>query len=435
MKYFWREFIYRIIKFVLSFGFAFTYRNIITSGYNKVRKNKPALFVANHQNTFMDGVLMVFTAGNSNPNILVRADIFKSSLAKKALGIIKLMPIYRKRDGVNTASQNEQIFNQCFEIFNRKGVVGLFPEGNHGFPRMLRPLQKGASRIAFQAEEEHNFNLNLSIIPVGLQYEHQTNKWHDVHVHYTEAINIQQYKTDFEDNPQTTYKTVTDKIQSGISSQMIDIAWEAEIDFFEELRILMKDDSFKQISSSELSMVHHENRMINVLTTYFKVKETEKDVLKQRLSNLIKSLKEKGIDTYYSLKKRNILFLSGKIFLLTMFSPFLLASKLLTAIPELAIEKGVIAKVKDITWHLSLRFAISSFLYPVYFGIIWLVLALCIDNIFAAIIIFSLPIISIIGLEWIHRYKELKNEWILFTNKDLLKDKTELAKEISTLML
>ncbi|MFT6034804.1 MAG: hypothetical protein ACI9XJ_000370, partial [Marivirga sp.] len=45
MKYFWREFIYRIIKFVLSFGFAFTYRNIITSGYNKVRKNKPALFV------------------------------------------------------------------------------------------------------------------------------------------------------------------------------------------------------------------------------------------------------------------------------------------------------------------------------------------------------------------------------------------------------
>jgi 1-acyl-sn-glycerol-3-phosphate acyltransferase len=434
MKYFWKEFIYRIIKFVLSFSFAFTYRNIISSGYKKVRKNKPALFVANHQNTFMDGILMVFTAGNSNPNILVRADIFKSSFAKKALGIIKLMPIYRKRDGANTLSQNEQIFNQCFDIFNRQGVVGLFPEGNHAFPRILRPLQKGASRIAFQAEEENNFNLNLSIIPVGLQYEHQTNKWHDVHVHYAEAINVNRYKTDFENNPQTSYKIVTDKIQSGISGQMIDISWKAEIDFFEELRILMKDDSFKQINKSGLSMVHHENRIINVLIDYFKVKETEKDTLKARLAGLIKSFQQKGINTYYSLKKRNILFLLGKTFLLTMLCPFVIVSKLITAIPELVIEKSVIAKVKDITWHLSLRFAISCFLYPIYYGIVWLVLALCIDNILAAIIIFSLPIINIIGLEWMHRYKELKNEWILFANKALVKEKTELVKEVSQLM-
>lgn len=437
MKYQLKEFTYRVIKFLLKFGFAFTYRRIIPLGYEKVKKYKPAIFVANHQNTFMDGVVMVYTAGSSNPSILVRADIFKSNWAKAALGLLKLMPIYRKRDGINTLSQNEQIFNQCFDIFSRKGVVGLFPEGNHAFPRRLRPLQKGAARIALQAEEEKNFELNLSIIPVGLQYENHTERWHDVYVQYTDAINLQDYKLVYEENPQQAYKTITDEIKSGISSQMIDIQSEDSLQFYEQVRILMKQVNQQYTNEKEgqeESLVHRENKMIQGLSSHFESHKNEKESLKKRLYDLISEMKKAGINTYFPIKKAHGLLIMIKCLLMAILIPFYLIFKLINAIPSYIIENKVIAGVKDITWHLSLRFAVGAFIYPIFFGLIWIVLALLIDNILAAIIIFSFPLISIIGLEWIHYFKILKNSWLLRKRSDLVLEKEILIQEIKKIL-
>ena len=133
---------------------SFSYRNIMVTGYDKIRNRKPTLFVSNHQNTFMDGLVLVQIAPNIKPNILVRADIFKSKWASIALDIIRLIPIYRKKDNMGSVAQNNEIFKKCIGLFRRGESLLVFPEGNHAIKRFLRPMQKGPARIAFQAEEE-----------------------------------------------------------------------------------------------------------------------------------------------------------------------------------------------------------------------------------------------------------------------------------------
>lgn len=424
-----KELIYKFLKFFLSFGFAFTYRHIISSGYKKIKKNKPALFVANHQNTFMDGFMMVYTAGTSNPFILVRADIFKSKLAKIGLDTIKLMPIYRKRDGVNTKSQNDQIFEQCIKIFERKQVVALFPEGNHAFPRYLRPLQKGAARIAYQAETENNFNLNLSIIPLGLQYENHTDRWHDVYVHYTDALKVHDFKASFEKNEQATYKEITDLIGAGISSQMIDIKEHDDLLFYEQVRILMKDINKRKTSEAK-SLVHIENKMIQKLSDHFKNSSEIKENIEKRLNELIVEINKLGINTNHSIQPKPRIFTYLRSLALALFSPFFLLFKIFSFIPEFIIEDKIVSKIKDKTWHLSIRFAVAGFLYPIFYGLIWIILSLAIDNIIASIIIFSIPLVNIIGLEWKHYFNEVRNQLILYRNKELNSKEALLIKEI-----
>lgn len=97
----------------LNASISFSYRNIIVTGYDKIKNRKPILFVSNHQNTFMDGLVLVKVAKNINPNILVRADIFKSKWAALALDIIHLIPIYRKKDNMGSVAQNNEIFKNA----------------------------------------------------------------------------------------------------------------------------------------------------------------------------------------------------------------------------------------------------------------------------------------------------------------------------------
>ncbi len=50
------------------------------------------------------------------------------------------------------------------------GVIIIHPEGLCVNEKRVRPLRKGIGRIAFGAEEENNWNLNLKIVPVALNY-------------------------------------------------------------------------------------------------------------------------------------------------------------------------------------------------------------------------------------------------------------------------
>ncbi len=57
-----RSFIYAFIVIFLNASMSFSYRNIIITGYDKIKNRNPFLFVSNLQNTFMDGLVLVKVA-------------------------------------------------------------------------------------------------------------------------------------------------------------------------------------------------------------------------------------------------------------------------------------------------------------------------------------------------------------------------------------
>lgn len=161
------------------------YRQIRITGPERVPKGA-VLFTANHQNAFMDALLIVCSSGRYT-HFLARADIFKKSWAKKLLQLINIIPIYRIRDGWQSLAQNQETFERCTRILGKREPIVIFPEGNHGSARRLRPLSKGFTRVAFETLRTYP-DLPLHIVPVGLNYTQPQRARSAVHIIYGQPL-------------------------------------------------------------------------------------------------------------------------------------------------------------------------------------------------------------------------------------------------------
>ncbi len=159
---------YAFVRNTVKLGVKLFYRRIEILGYDKYPRSGPVLLAPNHQNAFMDAIIP--TVFVPRPvHFLARADVFKSRFAKWFLNSLKMMPVYRQRDGMSNLAKNEEIFEMCFDILRNDGTLLIFPEAGHLGERRLRTLSKGFTRIVFGAMENHE-ELDIKIVPVGLNY-------------------------------------------------------------------------------------------------------------------------------------------------------------------------------------------------------------------------------------------------------------------------
>jgi len=169
----------------------FYFNRVKVHGRENLAGNGPFLFASNHTNAFMDGLLVVIV--NSFPvHFLIRADIFKTAFARTMLTFLKLMPVYRIRDGFDSLGKNQQQFDACVKLFMKKESVLIFPEGNHGATRRLRTLSKGFTRIAFEAQRQHP-EINLQVVPVGMNYSHFRAFNSRVGIYFGKPIPVSEY--------------------------------------------------------------------------------------------------------------------------------------------------------------------------------------------------------------------------------------------------
>ncbi|MGB1308049.1 MAG: lysophospholipid acyltransferase family protein [Oceanihabitans sp.] len=135
---------------------------------NNVPKNKPVLFLSNHQNALIDPLLIAAKSGRFC-HFLTRASVFNKPIIAKLLRSLQMLPVYRIRDGWSRISNNNSIFSACTYILKQQKAVVIFPEGNHHINRTVRPLSKGFTRIIFETLEKYP-ETDLQIVPVGINY-------------------------------------------------------------------------------------------------------------------------------------------------------------------------------------------------------------------------------------------------------------------------
>ncbi len=162
---------YIFLRLYVRWGLHFFFRKIIIHGRENIPTG-PVIFAANHQNAFLDA-LMIVCFNSHRTHCLARADIFQKTFLRWLLSTFNMIPIYRIRDGWNLLNENQKTFDACYNLFTLNDAVVIFPEGNHGNMRRVRHLSKGFTRIAFDALQK-NPDLTISIVPVGLNYsDHQ----------------------------------------------------------------------------------------------------------------------------------------------------------------------------------------------------------------------------------------------------------------------
>jgi 1-acyl-sn-glycerol-3-phosphate acyltransferase len=201
------------------------FRKIIVEGTENLPKGRPVILVANHQNALIDPLLLA-THTRLNPWFLTRAAVFVNPFISKVLHYIRMLPVYRVRDGFSTIQQNQQTFEETFEVLRKKGTVVVFAEGSHSLVRNLRPLSKGFTRMAFGLKEKYP-DLEPVILPVGIGFSAHMRSGSTVRITFGKIIPV--------DMPSSQSGKLTKEVERALSGLMVTIPDEGYAETLAEL--------------------------------------------------------------------------------------------------------------------------------------------------------------------------------------------------------
>jgi len=189
------------------------FQKIIVEGRENLPKNRPVILVANHQNALIDPLLLA-THTRLNPWFLTRAAVFTNPFVCKLLHLIRMLPVYRLRDGFSTIQQNQQTFDETYEVLRKNGTVVIFAEGSHSRVRNLRPLSKGFTRMAFGLKEKYP-ELEPVILPVGIGFSAHMRSGSVVRITFGKIIPV--------DMPSSQSGKLTKSVEKALKSLIVDI--------------------------------------------------------------------------------------------------------------------------------------------------------------------------------------------------------------------
>jgi len=331
------------------------YRKVIVLGRDNLNFNDHLIFAPNHQNALMDALAVVFSL-KRQPVFLTRADVFKNKIIGAILYYLKMLPVYRIRDGYNTLKGNDEIFDKTIKVIrNRNGLV-ILPEGNHEGFRRLRQLKKGICRVAFQADEASDFKLKIKIIPVGLEFSHYTRYRQVLTVVYGKPIEVSQFHDLYIKNPEIALNELRKKLSAEMKKIMVHIDSVEDYEAIDELRTLINGRYSDDIRFPKL---FRDRILIENLN---QLKETNSQLYRKICSlSLEVKLKAKVLKTDYRLlaKKKHSLgwLVSGLMGLIGTFPVFIYGN--IFNLTFLSIPNLQVRKIKDVQFHGSVKYGIS----------------------------------------------------------------------------
>ena len=227
----------RFLKYIIPpFSFRVFFRRIFYSNLKRVPLEKPLLFVGNHQNSFMDGILV----GSYLPqplHFLMRADMFRKPFARFCLRELNVAPVYRIEEGIENVHKNLETFSGIYDILKNNGNLVVFSEGICVQEKRLQKLRKGTARMAFGAEEK--FGLDVHIVPVGINYTYPSKFRKEVMINFHEPFSIKELKEDYKTNPARALLRFNEKVNASLRKEVI-IVDDPLDDWLAEQLLIMK---------------------------------------------------------------------------------------------------------------------------------------------------------------------------------------------------
>ena len=144
----------------------------------------PLLIASNHPNSFLDAI--IFDILFDLPvTALARGDAFQNKRIFGILRRLKMLPVYRIREGAENLNSNYDTFNTCIHLLRKNEAVLIFSEGLCVNEWHLRPLKKGTARLAAQAWDA---GIDLKVLPAGINYSSFRKPGKKIIIHLGEAL-------------------------------------------------------------------------------------------------------------------------------------------------------------------------------------------------------------------------------------------------------
>jgi 1-acyl-sn-glycerol-3-phosphate acyltransferase len=211
--------LYWIIKPFVAIFFRVFYQYDYRGRHN-IPAGKAVVLAPNHVNAFIDPVALGLLSP-SPVRFFARGDVFKGKLAAKILNSMGVSPMYRIQEGYAEIKKNDKTFEECRNLLTANKIILLFPEGLCVQERRLRPLKKGMARIVFQTEELLNFEKDVLVIPVGLNYTAAYKFRSKLFIDIGEPISASEYKEKYLKDKVRTINEFTKMFEAKMAEHMV----------------------------------------------------------------------------------------------------------------------------------------------------------------------------------------------------------------------
>ena len=429
------RFYYMLRKYV-DFMFKSAYRRgEYHHGQEKIPQDGAIIYAPNHTNTLMDA-LAVLIMNKPAKVFVARADIFKNPTILKLLTFLKMLPINRRRDGMdNLLAQNEEINDIVVDVLHDKVPFCILPEGTHRTMHSLLPLQKGIFRIALQANNRFGSEMPVYIVPVGIEYGHFFRYWSSILLQIGDPINVTQF---IKDHPESSVPQQINALRDELSARLKKI-------------ILQIPDNDNYNATLELVQLYgnEQQRKLKLnkktlINLFLAAKETIKNVETSLQSNPQETQQLLDMAEDFSRQRRTIgigiesvlnphigLNIVKKTVLLLVGLPYFVFSLAATS-PVTVLSAWLCSKFKDGAFHNTVRYLVAFVLLPILlllFGIIAFIVSPCWMWGLAFVLLFlpsffffhnylRLLRLLISDIKWLmHRdlyrkYKKIKTKWV-----------------------
>jgi 1-acyl-sn-glycerol-3-phosphate acyltransferase len=364
---------YVVLRAYVKLAMLIFYRRWQIVHKDKAGETGSIIFSSNHQNAFMDP-LVILESQHKIPVFLTQAAVFKSSaMVRWFFNLLYMLPIYRQRDNVNTLKENEEVFIKCQDyLLKGRHPIGIFTEGSHSFKHTIRPLKKGICRLAFETLER-NPDLDLKIIPVGVNYNDLLAFQTEVLIIFGEAIPINPYFETYLKNKAAGYKLLLDEIRIKMGEIIINIPNDENYEKVHEQWLKSRK------LSKDLDLDFIENQAL-----IHKIINGEPDDGEQL--NKVKAARNK--------KNKSL----RRIFLFPIWIYGFINNLLSVWVTQSLLKK----MVKDNHFESSLKFAIGAFVVPFVYLFQAMIVYLVYGHFYFFLVYFlSLPFFSWIYFKWL----------------------------------
>lgn len=430
---------YAILKFLVRHWHNWVfYRRVIVLGRDNVDQKANNIFAPNHQNALMDALAVLCTI-QGQLIFLARSDIFRKKSVARILYYFKMLPVYRMRDGFESLKLNDEVFLKTVDVIKNGSGLVMLPEGSHAGNRRLRQLKKGICRIAFSAEEINDFNLDIKIIPVGLEFSSYFRFRQVLTVVYGKPISVSEFRETYMENQPKALNDLRDRLSDRMKKLMVHIESEEDYEALDELRSIVNGRYSDRI---RFPKIFRDRVLIDLLNTLSqKNNSLYRTICEKSLSVKTKAL-ELGI-SYRNLEKKRHGFLNltlaSLILLVTL--PLFIYGMVFNYV-FIEVPKMPLKKIADQQFHSSIRYVVSLLLALIFMPIYAIVSFLLVKPWWlACIVIFSIPVSGLIAWNWALLFRRVEGGFRIrrlmgkrnSTFRELKEDHTTLMKIIKSL--
>ncbi|MCR5014568.1 MAG: 1-acyl-sn-glycerol-3-phosphate acyltransferase [Bacteroidales bacterium] len=353
---------YSFLRPYVDFNCRRSYRRFEVHGQEKLPKDGALIYGINHSNTLMDALVVLATSRHKKV-FMARGDIFANPTIAKILRFLRILPLFRIRNGVAAVKNNTDSMEQAVDVVHDQVGLYMFPEGRHRTKHSLLQLSKGIFHIAMDSNREFGDDRPVYLVPVGIEYSDYFRYRATCMVNFGDPINVTDFiKNSTEENEAVLMNQLRGMLSEGLSQLITYIPDDEDYEATWEI-VKMKNE--KRVGGLRQKMLRNRATVAKVQ----KFKEEKPEEAKpffEKVMAFAKARVKNKISVTSTAKRRPFLNSLWKLLVALVGLPYFVASSAVNIL-TLGLPLGVRWKLKDRAWGNTVCFASRLLVFPLVF--------------------------------------------------------------------